>query len=217
VTDVAASIADHARELADPLIVMCTHGRGGLGNLLLGNIAQRVVAAGTAPVLLVPPAEGGEPPPFDCSRLLVPLAGDREHEPGLPVAGDLAGACGGTIRLLRVVRTRGTLADGVAAAGRLLPRTAAAMLEMVRQEAGEYLDARVRELQAAGLAVATEVRRGDPAGEILQAARDDGASVIVMATHRRGGMTAFWQGSVAHRVASYAKRPVLLVPLLPGL
>lgn len=51
--DVAASIADHgANEQAD-LIVLCTHGRGGLRGFLWGSIAQQVLQRGTTPVLLV--------------------------------------------------------------------------------------------------------------------------------------------------------------------
>jgi len=34
-----------------------------------------------------------------------------------------------------------------------------------------------------------------------------------MATHRRQAADAFWSGSVAPRVAGYASRPLLLVPI----
>jgi nucleotide-binding universal stress UspA family protein len=207
--DVARSIAEHAAELGDALIVMCTHGRGGLGNLLLGNIAQSVVRYGTAPVLLVPAVER----PFGCARLLAPLDGSPEHEGALPLVRELALACGGSVRLVFAVPTRATLSNGVAAAGRLLPGTASVMLDMAEQDAAAYLDRQAGELRSAGLEVTTEVRRGQPARAIRAAARAWKADVIAMATHRRQGMQAFWEGSVAHRVASYARRPVLLVPV----
>jgi nucleotide-binding universal stress UspA family protein len=221
IADVARSIAEHAGELAGALIVMCTHGRGGLGNLLLGNIAQRVVEFGAAPVLLVPADKPATMPaaerraarPFACERLLAPLDGEQEHERALPVACELARACAGTVRLLFVVPTPTTLSNGVGAAGRLLPGTAAAMLDMAEQDAGPYLERVAGGVRTAGVETITEVRRGDPADAIRTAAREWEADVIVMATHRRGGMQAFWEGSVAHRVASYARRPVLLVPV----
>jgi len=213
VDDVACSIAEHAAELGDALIVMCTHGRGGLGNLLLGNIAQKVVEFGVAPVLLVPTGERAAERPFGCKRLLAPLDGSAEHEGALPLVRELAGACGSSLRLVFVVPTRATLSDGIATAGRLLPGTAGAMLEMAQQDAVAYLDRRAQEMRSAGVEVTTEVRRGQPARTIRAAARACDADVIAMATHRRQGMQAFWEGSVAHRVASYARRPVLLVPV----
>ncbi len=50
VSDVARSIVDHAPELKPDLIVICTHGRSGLHDLLYGSIAQQVVAMGTIPI-----------------------------------------------------------------------------------------------------------------------------------------------------------------------
>ena len=58
-TDVARSIVEHASlEMHADLIVTCTHGNGGVGRLLFGSIAQRVVAQGQLPVLLVRPDAG---------------------------------------------------------------------------------------------------------------------------------------------------------------
>ena len=213
IADVARSIAEHAGELTDAVIVMCTHGRGGLGNLLLGNIAQRVVEFGAAPVLLVPAGERRAARPFGCDRLLAPLDGRAEHECALPVAGELARTCAGAVRLLFVVPTQATLSNGVGAAGVLLPGTARAMLEMARQDADAYLARQADVVRAAGVEASVEVRRGDAAKAIRAAARAWEADVIVMATHRRGGIQAFWEGSVAHRVVSFAQRPVLLVPV----
>jgi nucleotide-binding universal stress UspA family protein len=51
----AAAILDYAASNPIDLIAMATHGRGGLGRLLLGSVADKVVRAATAPVLLVRP------------------------------------------------------------------------------------------------------------------------------------------------------------------
>src|ERR1017187_4115533 len=59
ITDVAGSIAEHSREFKSDLVVMCTHGRSGMRKLLFGSIAQQVVSAKVAPVLLIQPTEGG--------------------------------------------------------------------------------------------------------------------------------------------------------------
>jgi len=231
IADVAPSILEHAKEMPATLIVMCTHGRSGLGNLLFGSIAQRIVGSGATPVLLVPPffadlsavasseaeAAAGKPDErgheFTCRRLLVPLDGDPAHEQALPVAGELAAACRSEIHLVFVVATRGSLPGNDAAVGLLLPRATRAVLEIARQEAEAYLAGHIQCQQAGGHTVTSEVCRGDVRKAIGRAAQRSGADLIVMATHRKEAMDAFWSGSVAPRVASYANRPLLLLPI----
>ena len=47
----ARRIVEHAEATSANLIVMGTHGRGGLGHLLLGSIAEKVVRTAKCPVL----------------------------------------------------------------------------------------------------------------------------------------------------------------------
>ncbi|MFB6084468.1 MAG: universal stress protein [Halorientalis sp.] len=56
------TILDHADEADCDLIVMGTHGRGGLDRLLLGSVAERVVRRSPIPVMTV---RVGEPPVAD--------------------------------------------------------------------------------------------------------------------------------------------------------
>jgi len=49
----ARAIVDYANENAIDLIVMGTHGRGGVAHLLLGSVAERVVRTADCPVLTV--------------------------------------------------------------------------------------------------------------------------------------------------------------------
>ncbi len=69
----AKAIVDYAAEHAMSLIVMGTHGRGGMAHLLLGSVAERVVRTAPCPVLTVreaavreradEPLPGAEPAP----------------------------------------------------------------------------------------------------------------------------------------------------------
>jgi nucleotide-binding universal stress UspA family protein len=49
----ARAIADYARDNDIDLIVIGTHGRGGMAHLLLGSVAERVVRTAPCPVLTV--------------------------------------------------------------------------------------------------------------------------------------------------------------------
>jgi nucleotide-binding universal stress UspA family protein len=51
----ADKIVGYARDHAGSLVVMTTHGRTGLANVLLGSVARRVVQHGNVPTLLVRP------------------------------------------------------------------------------------------------------------------------------------------------------------------
>ena len=46
VKDVARSIVDHSGEFAPDLIVLCAHGEGGWREVMVGSIAQQVIARG---------------------------------------------------------------------------------------------------------------------------------------------------------------------------
>jgi nucleotide-binding universal stress UspA family protein len=213
VTDVARSIAEHAAELHADLIVMCTHGRGGLRGFMFGRIAQRVSGLATAPVLLIPPSPDGPPAVFSCKRMLVPLDGNPDHEESLRVAADLAGLCGAQLFLVMAVHTVTTLSGENAATAKILPRTTHALLDLAVQEAEKYLSMRLGSLQAEGLSATATVRRGDPVSVIVGAMEMTGADLIVMATHGKTGMDAFWSGSTTPNLTTRAAVPLLLVPV----
>lgn len=59
----AEAILNAARERQAELIVMGTHGRGGLRKLLLGSTAEQVLRRAQAAVLVVPMAAVGAPAP----------------------------------------------------------------------------------------------------------------------------------------------------------
>ena len=210
--DLPRSIADHAAELGADLIVLCTHGRGRLRHRLLGGVAQRVAARGRGPILLVPPGKVSAPA-FRCRTMLVPLDGQAAHEQGLEPAAGLARACRASLHVLAVVPTLGTLSGERAATGQILPGTTAALLELDEDRAEAYLTDVVARLAGTRLSVTAEVGRGDPTATILDAAKHIDADLIVLGTHGRSGLDAFWSASVAPRIAGKAAVPVLLVPV----
>ncbi|NIA25429.1 MAG: universal stress protein [Gammaproteobacteria bacterium] len=69
----------------------------------------------------------------------------------------------------------------------------------------------VAELEAAGLDVTEIIRVGDPAKEILDAAEEIGADVIVLGSHSRRTIRDVLLGDTAAHVAKHASCPVLTI------
>jgi len=209
--DVARSIVEHAAELGVDLIVLCTHGRSSLRRWLFGTIAQQAIAQGRTPVMVVHPTAPNAHP-YTCGRILVPLDGDSEHEAGLVVAAELAHVCTAALDLVVVIPTLGTLPLKSTVTARLLPATTRAALEISQETAVAYLAGLAAGVASSGVAGSTKVRRGDPIAMIAQEAEQSGADLIVMATHPKSHMDAFWSGSVAPQVMERTRLPVILVP-----
>jgi nucleotide-binding universal stress UspA family protein len=211
--DVAREIAAHAGQFSSDLIVLCTHGSGGLKGLLFGRIAHQVIANGSTPVLIIDPAKGWKAPERGCGCLLIPLDGEADHEQGLPVAGELARVCEASLHLLRVVPTLRTLRAEHAVTGRLMPRSTAAMLDLAKEEAMAYLREKADVFKETGIDITAEVLRGEPARTIIKASKKAKADLIVLGTHGKTGTDAFWSGSITPRVCADCDVPILLAPV----
>ncbi len=209
--DVAESVVDHSQEFGADLVVLSTHGRSGLRGFLFGSIAQRALQRGTSPILLVNPTVEGEAPPFLCRRILVPLDGTPAHEPALGVASTLGRAWHAPLHLEIVVPTVGTLSGDEAAAGVFMPLAKRALLDLAERGAEEYVHGLAATLMTEGLSTTSHVSRGEPAACLLEAAGRVGADLVVMASHAKGALDAFWSGSLTPKVIEKLARPLLLV------
>ncbi len=210
--DVVASIIGHAREFEADLIILATHGWGGMRDLLVGSIAQQVLRRGVLPVLLIRPTPSGNPPPFEGKRVLVPLDGKQSHDGAvLPVVERVAEALGSSLHLLLVVPTLSTMPRNQAPVGILSPSATAAALDMEEEEGRNYLDRVAREMKGRKIDVSAEVRRGDAANSVVDAVREIDPDLIVMATHGRAGLDAFWSASVGSKILSRIQQPLLMV------
>ena len=209
--DVARSIVAHAEEGGADLIALCTHGGGGLRDLLVGSIAQQVLRRGTTPVLLTRPDPSGDAPPFAPRTVLVPLDGTAAAEVALATAQDVAGHVGAALHLVMVVATLGTVRGERQALAQALPMATRAELDLEGEDAQRYLDEVADRLRAGGTVVTTEVRRGNTLSALAAEAAEAGVGLVVMATHGRAGVQAIWAGSVATRLLA---RTRVRVPLL---
>lgn len=81
----------------------------------------------------------------------------------------------------------------------------------LKQEISQQMDALVKQLQGRAPAVRAVMNDGAPVEEILKAARETSADLIVIGTHGRTGLPHVLLGSVAERVVRNAPCPVLTV------
>ncbi len=210
--DVAQSIIDHTQDLRTDLVLLCAHGRSGLRDVLMGNIAQQVIQGGQTPVFFVrPEGMAKRAGHYQCRRILVPLDPSDPHEVGLPLAVQLARQCGAAVHVMAAVPTAVTASPEEAPAAALLPTATAAVLDLDARNARLRLQDVTRSLVAQGVVADGSVARGDATALILSTARDQQADLIVLATHARAMLEARWEGSVAPRVLAQAVDPVLLV------
>lgn len=210
--DVVASIIQHAGEFDADLILLSAHGWGGMRDILMGSIAQQVLRRGTRPVLLVRPMATGEAPPSEAQRLLVPLDRTEEHDRAvLPVVAEVAKGLGSRVHLLAVVPTLRTISNDRAAVAILTPTATREALRMEEEEARTYLERAADRLRKEKISVSIEVRRGETANCVVEAAEGAQSDLIVMATHGRAGWGAFWSGSVGSKILARIQRPMLLI------
>ena len=189
------------------VVVMATHGRGGVGRGLLGSVADQVLHRMALPVLLVradQPALVGRP-----RRVLVPLDGSELAEQALVHARAAVGTQG-EILLYQAVAPATPIVE---------PMTRdsawAEMWENTQADALRYLEEVATPLRAAGYRVRTAAEHGVPAERIARYARQEQVDLIVVSSHGRSGAARWLLGSVADDLLRHAPAPLLLLrPLL---
>jgi nucleotide-binding universal stress UspA family protein len=211
-TSISRSIVAHEGELEPDLIVMAAHGSGGVRDLLMGSIAQQVVAEGKVPVLVIRPGEV-QAEPYQLQQILAPVDGHSEHEAGLTLAAELARVIPASLSLLLVLPNSDTLSARQRVATRLLPAATERILELLNEQAEEYINSKVAELNSQNIQAFARFAQGDPAENILRVAETTRPDLLVMGTHGKKGLTAYGESSVVNQVFTRLKVPLLLVPV----
>jgi nucleotide-binding universal stress UspA family protein len=188
------------------LIVMTTHGRGGLARAWLGSVADRMVREAEVPVLLVRPggdAPGMQPPEL-FRRILVPLEECSRIETILEPARALGGLSDATYTLLHVITP-------TTSSGHYRDRRERAEQEAIEESraTAQLRRAAARVQLGAEQATTMVVRHRSPAWAILERAAE-GYDLIALATHGYGPVGRFLLGSVADKVLRGATIPVLV-------
>ena len=200
------AIKEEASKAGAGMIVMCTHGRGGLQRAWIGSVADGLVRESELPVLMVRPTNGkidfGRAAALD--EIVVALDGSATSERILPHAAALGLPESTHYTLLRVVPPE------IVVGGHIfrIDRERARELE---EKAEEYLQERVSVLEghAAGVAVRV-VGSESPVAAILEVAEEASADLIAMTTHGYGGLKRLLLGSIMDKVLRAADVPLLV-------
>ena len=205
------AIARYIEEIDPDLVVMTTHGRGAVGRMLLGSVADYVLRTARIPVLLArPPASATSRPTFTWTpeEIVVPIDGSKLAESALPLAADLARALRARLELIQVV----TIAPATDPVLAFPMGDSEALMEMRRAEAADYLESTAERLRGPGLEVGTAVVVGPTAaGTLIEITRSERPRLVMIASHGRGGWRRVALGSVADKLVRAAEAPVLVV------
>ena len=204
----AGSIIDKAGADKGTLIAMATHGRSGLTRWLLGSIAEKVLRAANNPLLLVRAREGaatGGKATID--SVSVPLDGSELAESILAPVVELAKAIKLAVRLMRCYSVADMIYGYEDYSAGLV-----ALRERSKEEAVEYLKAKVDQLKEQGLTeVVPLTSEGEPGEAIIESAKAAPNSLIAMCTHGRSGVNRWLLGSVTEKVVRHSGHPVLVI------
>lgn len=137
-------------------------------------------------------------------RILIPLDGSPAAEQALPLAKMLAKPFQSSVLLFQAVEAENK--KGQDGAGSL----AGEQLRRSQEKAAAYLDS-IRRGFSEAAAVDAQAKIGPPADAIMNLADKTRVDLIVMATHGRSGLERLVYGSVANKIVTAARHPVLLV------
>lgn len=208
VVDAPADVAilEAAEDDEIDLIVMSTHGRSGLGRWIYGSVADAVLRDAPVPVMIVPPHGLTGWTDNTPGKILVPLDGSALALSAIGPAIQLTDSLGATLILGSVVTF-----PNYAAYAEGYTFVDPAPTENALAASRQYLQEVAATLRSGGRKVEVSAMFGSPFYGVTMMATDLEASLIVMATHGRGGIARAVMGSVATATLRQSGVPVLLV------
>ncbi len=182
-------ILSYAADVGAGAICVGTHGRGGLGRLVLGSVTEEVIRKAGSPVMTVRPEMRGwgDNGP---RRFLVGADLSSMMKPALAWAGVLAAATGADLTAAYVVTSH----------------AGAAQHDQLQQ-----IHAAFRDLDIEGVELDAQLLVGDPEVQMRDLAKEQQMDLVVTATHGRSGTSRLVIGSVTESLVRRAPCPVLSV------
>ena len=198
----ATVIIEEAERLGADLVVVGSRGRGTFATQLLGSVAAEVVDHAARPVLVARNAH--------MERVVLADDGscDADHAASLVATWSIFQ------RSPVTVTSVAPLAGVMVAAGPVRHDDAtehlATAIAASRAVSERVAHDRTLQLARAGVHAREDPRVGDPAAQIVDAAREANADLIVMGSRGRTGLPRLLLGSVARNVLTHAPCSVLI-------
>lgn len=197
----ASAIVLEAERWGADLVVLGSHGRGALASAILGSVAAEVADHSPCSVLVARTDR--------VSRIVLADDGSRDAIAAATLVG--SGLFDATVRVVSVAHVPMPISSGVSINVRAAVRDAQReALAVARKAHAEFAQRTAHGLQRLAIDATADVREGEPADEIVRAAEDAGADLIVLGTRGMTGLRRLLLGSVARNVLYRAKCSVLI-------
>jgi len=210
---VVKALAVHETELNSDLIIMTTHGFGGLKDIFYGNNAEQIINKTAMPVLFIPSVKNNKFTHFSLKKIMVPVDGTEKHELGLNIGVEIASKTDAELLIPLVIPTRNTLSLKNASVGIMLPGTTKEILGIFQDDAQKYISDLKNMIENLGIKVSTEIKSGNPAKEISSLAQEKNINLIVLGTHGKAGLKAFWSESIGAQITNRTNIAILFIPI----
>jgi nucleotide-binding universal stress UspA family protein len=190
----APAVASVAGEDRGAMVVMASHGRGAVRHLVLGSVAEQLLAQHAGPVLVVGPmAERGRMARAPQGPVLLGIDEHETDDARIAMAAVWAATRHSRIEMVSVVNPVRVHNPAPAEHARVAERIAAMAGEGTLTVTSHFIE------------------NHDRANELAVRADAVGASLIVIGTHSPTGVERLVAGNVAMRVVHLAGCPVLIV------
>jgi nucleotide-binding universal stress UspA family protein len=200
--DAVAAIADAVRAHGADLVVMGTHGRGGLSHAFLGSVTERALRTLDRPILAV--KEDPETAAKPIAKILLAVDFSTHSDRAVEVTAGLAARLSAFVDVIHAFDFPPDYNPYLSALGVELERK-------IEADASERLEVIRKRLEKRQIRVNTHFRRGHPDAVIADVARQIDCQLIVMGTRGRSGLSHVLLGSVAERTLRAAPCSVLCV------
>jgi nucleotide-binding universal stress UspA family protein len=208
------AIVEMARRSHVDLILLSSHGAGGLTSFAVSGTAHKVISAAETSVLFV---RAGTPrptdEPADLERILVAVDGSPRGDWAAHVAASIAGALGSELMLTHVVTSPNTI--GKYRTGSEERRVLDRLVDLEREEAQRRLDTLAEQVGSANIVLRKRVEVDNVPRVLDDIAEEEQQSLIVLGAHGRSADTGWHYGSVAASLIQNSRTPVLVLQDAP--
>lgn len=212
---VAEGITEYAHSQGMKLIILSSHGQGGLTQWGISSVTQKIILSAPTSILIVRARQQAYTaiPPYQ--RILVPLDGSQRAENVLPIVTQMGQIHQSEIHFVQVVQTPDMVRqmppvyEDIVLSDRIVARN--------RAEGVRYLE----EVQARsclkGVTIQTHLMTSDnPAMELHRIVEQEKIDMVTLSAHGYSGNHQWPYGNIVNNFILYSKVPLLIVQDYPA-